>query len=113
MRKQYRQRISEMDPTEVEIHFSSAVRQAFQNLSAAMHFSEQMEPDTKSILKDWADGKSDSVRGVVTSLASIAEEVFKHVNLNDDERPAEAWAAVTDALVDHGFTLARIRSRSK
>ena len=98
--------VRNLSPRAVKVHLSEEARRAFGDLSAAVHFSDHFHPQMLLIVDDFAKGTNFSVEDVITSLPSIAEEVFRHIHATGDERAREAWHSISEALAEHGFTLA-------
>lgn len=103
----------ELDPRGVTVHFPAGVRNAFRDLAAAVHFSDQFDQGTLQTVEDLAAGKALSVEDVIGSLPLLAEHTFKHVHVAGDERAKGAWHAIGDALLEEGFTLTKWRGRNK
>jgi hypothetical protein len=100
-----------LSPISIKVHLSDQARQAFSDLAAAVHFSDQFDPHILSVVEDFAKGTDFSVGDVICSLPSIAEEAFRHIYAHGDERAAAAWRAIGEALTEHGFTLINERIR--
>lgn len=102
--------VHNVDPRSVAVHFSPAVRNAFANLEAAVHFSEHVDGDIRSILHDWASDKPRSVHDVLSALPVIAEETFRHIRATGDQRAEEAWREICNQMPEKGFILSKSRS---
>lgn len=111
----HRSRATELNPIEIEIHFSPRLMQAFKDLSAAVHFSEHFSPEIRMNLEDWVTKGPRSLHSALTGLPSIAEETIKHIAATGDQRAQEAWDNVDIQMREkNGFTLtAKVRAKEK
>jgi hypothetical protein len=109
----HRRKANELDASEIDVHFSPRVTQAFRDLAAAVHFSEHFDGDIRRIVQDWAQGKPKTVHGVLIALPSIAGETFRHIAATGDERAQEAWDEIGSQMNEKGFTLTKARVRGK
>jgi hypothetical protein len=113
MQGKHARRELKLDGRDVEIHFSPRVRDALADLAAAVHFSEHFDPGMRGVLQHWADGKTQSLRDVLTAFPIIAEETFSHIHATNDERARDAWREICNQMPEHGFTLAQKHKRAK
>jgi len=104
---------TELDARGITVQFSPKVTEAFQDLAAAVHFSDHFDGDILKIVQDLATGKPKSVHGILISLPSIAAETFRHIAATGDKRAREAWDEVSAQMSEQGFTLTKIRAREK
>lgn len=107
MRTSHKRRVDEIDARSLKLQFSPAVKQAFSDLEAAVHFSEEFSGDVHAILHDWATGKPPTLHGVLIALPLIAEETFGHIRATGDERAAAAWRELCNQMSENGFALTR------
>jgi ABC-type uncharacterized transport system ATPase subunit len=88
------------------VSFSPQLTQAFADLAAAVHFSQDFDRDIFGIVKDWGQGKTKSLRNVLIALPSIADETVKHIHATGDERAKEAWKEIQlEMAEERGFSL--------
>ena len=109
----HQRKANELDASEIDVHFSPRVTQAFRDLAAAVHFSEHFDGDIRSIVQDWAQEKPKTVDGVLIALPTIAGETFRHIAATGDERAHEAWEEISSQMNENGFTLTKARIRGK
>lgn len=100
---------TELDAKAIEVHFSPKMTQAFRDLAAAVHFSQDFDEGMLRTVQEFAEGKPTSLHGVLISLPMVAREVFSH----GDERAREAWDDISAQMSEKGFTLTKIRAREK
>jgi hypothetical protein len=111
--RSHTRKASELDARGIEIQFSPQMHSAFQDLAAAVHFSEHFDGDMLSVLQDWAAGKRKSVHDILIALPLIAQETFKHIQATGDDRAREAWDEICSQMSEKGFTLTQDRQREK
>jgi hypothetical protein len=111
----HRRKATELDAREIEVHFSPELAEAFKDLAAAVHFSEHFDPEIRMNLQDLVKNGGGSLRSVLTSLPTFAEETFKHIAATGDERAREAWSNLATQIWERDrFTLTtKTRARSK
>jgi hypothetical protein len=113
MPKSHSRKVTEIDPRSIVVHFSDAVRSAFGDLAAAIHFSEHFDGDIRNELQDWAKGKPRSIHSVLIAFPCIAEETSKHIRATDDKLAQKAWTEITRQMLKDGFTLTKYQSIEK
>ncbi len=102
----HRRKATELDPREIEVHFSPQLTEAFKDLAAAVHFSEHFDPGIRTNLQELAAKGGGSLRSVLTSLPTFAEETYKHIAVTGDERAREAWSNLATQIWERDrFTL--------
>ena len=106
-------KVAEIDARDIKVHFSPAVRSAFGDLEAAVHFSEHFDGDILRTVQDYAAGKPKSVHDVLIVLPTIAGETMKHVKATGDKRAEEAWNEIAGQISENGFSLTQERGRRK
>lgn len=97
----------------IKVSFSPAVRSAFADLAAAVHFSEHFDDGMRRELQEWASGKPQSVHSVILALPSIAGETFAHIQATGDARAQLAWDEISSQMGEKGFTLSKLSERGK
>ena len=112
MTKSHTRSIDKLDPYTLSIDFALDVRQAFGDLAAAVHFSEHFDPDMLLVLQEWAHAARPAVHDVISTLPAVAEQTFRHIAATQDKRALDAWHELQSALLEGGFSIANIRSRS-
>jgi hypothetical protein len=98
-------RVGDLDPRIVTIDFAPEVREAFRDLAAALHFSDQVGADMLSIIREWAEGKKPTVQDVMISLPLMAQEAWEHINATGDKNAKAAWDNISSELLERGFTM--------
>jgi hypothetical protein len=97
----------------MRVQFSAPVKAAFADLAASVHFSNDFDPDIRSVLRQWAEQKALNIRDILLAFPAIAEEVFGHIRATGDERASEAWTEIRNQMAENGFTLLMTHSREK
>jgi hypothetical protein len=103
-------RRDEIDARSLKLHFSLTVKQALQDLEAAVHFNEKFSGDIRPILHEWAKGETQTVHDVLIALPLLAKEVFEHIRTTGDERAADAWDEFSAQMSERGFIVMRPRT---
>jgi hypothetical protein len=101
-----------LSPSSVKVRLSVEAQRAFGDLAAAVRFSDYSDKRILSIVEDFANGTNFSVEDVICSLPLIAADTFRHIHACGDGRAEQAWRAIGEALSEHGFSLAKERTRS-
>lgn len=94
------------------MRFSSGVKSAFGDLNAAVHFSEDFDPGTKSILERFAGSETLTISDVLPALPLIAEEAFRHIRKTGAKDAEDAWREICSQMSEQGFDLARKRNKT-
>jgi hypothetical protein len=113
MHASHASRETELNPRNIEIRFSPGVRNAFNDLDAAVHFSEHFDADMKGVLQRWAEGKTPSAHEFVTAIPLIAAETFRHIHATNDQKARDAWEDIAGQLSEQGFAFTQKRARAK
>jgi len=100
-------------PAEIKVSFSPAVKAAFADLAAAVHFSEHFDSGMRRELQEWAAGKELTAHSVILALPTLAGETFRHIQATGDARAQEAWDEISSQIAEKGFTLSSTPGRSK
>lgn len=113
MRNTHRVREEEVNARSLRLHFSASVRQAFGDLEAAVHFSQEFSDDMRAIVNDWAVGRSPTLHDVLIAFPLIAEHTFRHIRATGDQRAQDAWDQLSSQINENGFAVVRSPIRDK
>ena len=105
-------KVSEFNPRAIEVRFSPGVKSAFSDLNAAVHFSEDFDPDTKSILQRFAGNETLTISDVLPALPLIAEETFRYIRATGSRDAESAWREICSQMAQQGFELAKRRNKT-
>ena len=105
-------KVSEFNPRAIEVRFSPGVISAFSDLNAAVHFSEDFDPDIKSILQRFAGNETLTISDVLPALPLIAEEAFRHIRATGSIDAENAWREICSQMAQQGFELAKRRNKT-
>jgi hypothetical protein len=110
-------RVSEIDRNALRIEFSPEMIRAFARLEAAVHKSQHFSPEILANLQESAQGKSVSIDGAFTRIATVVREAMEHFHATGDERTKEAVDDFISQLMEEGpgqpFTLCKMATRGR
>jgi hypothetical protein len=98
MTGKHSQKLNEVRPEKLDVHFSPEMKRHFARLEAAVCDSEHFSPEMLWILQDLAGGKTSSVRSTMLGVAAVIHETGKHVRTTNDEKTDELLAAIVEGL---------------
>jgi hypothetical protein len=98
---------------DVQVRFSPRVRSAFADLAAAVHFTDNFDPDIRTVLAEWGSSDTLSASDVLIAFPAIAQEVFSHIQAAGDQRANEAWEDLRNQIAENGFTFSMRPARGR
>jgi len=106
-------RAAEVNPTDIKVRFSPAIKGILTDLDTAVASSRHFDGDIRHILHQWTTAVTPTLNGVLSALPVVADETLKHIQATADKNAAHAWKEFVYQMGEkQAFTLVR-RERNR